>query len=366
MALARIKTWIAGEILKAADQNGEFNNILNNPITLLSPTTGAINFNLQAHTNLIAQTLAVNPVSTAAGRIMFNTALNQFQVDDGTLIRAVPTLSATALTVGKMPLGSTANGFVLANQGGSRVLGLIGTISSQVGSFQADQYTMRTSDATGSWTVSATSSYSANIGTAGPIAGGRDVAAAFASTEVHWYTISTGPLSTAPACIVSSKAPPTGPVMPSSAGYVGWTYLGGSIYSSASTTVPTPMHAVGNRFYYDVNITALNAGASTAETTVVLTSVLPSNAAAWGGRVTAQVTASTAASLLATLLLKTVTGNTFFSLQPLTQVAGNSVSIDSYVEAPNIGQAILYNFATTLAGQGAFIFPMMFTVPNGG
>lgn len=45
MALARSKTWIAGEILTASDLNAEFNNILNNAISLISPLTAALDFN---------------------------------------------------------------------------------------------------------------------------------------------------------------------------------------------------------------------------------------------------------------------------------------------------------------------------------
>lgn len=44
MALARAHVWNPGDLLKAADLNGEFDNILNNPITLISPTTAAIVF----------------------------------------------------------------------------------------------------------------------------------------------------------------------------------------------------------------------------------------------------------------------------------------------------------------------------------
>ena len=43
MALSRLKTWIAGEVLAASDLNSEFNNILTNALTLISPLTGSLN-----------------------------------------------------------------------------------------------------------------------------------------------------------------------------------------------------------------------------------------------------------------------------------------------------------------------------------
>jgi len=42
MALARVKVWIDGEILEASDLNTEFNNILNTPMSLISPLTGTL------------------------------------------------------------------------------------------------------------------------------------------------------------------------------------------------------------------------------------------------------------------------------------------------------------------------------------
>jgi hypothetical protein len=47
MALSRVKTWSSGETLTASDLNAEFNNILNNPMSLLSPLTGALDLNGQ-------------------------------------------------------------------------------------------------------------------------------------------------------------------------------------------------------------------------------------------------------------------------------------------------------------------------------
>ena len=45
MALSRVKTWSAGEVLSASDLNSEFNNILNNALSLISPITGTLDLN---------------------------------------------------------------------------------------------------------------------------------------------------------------------------------------------------------------------------------------------------------------------------------------------------------------------------------
>lgn len=66
MSLARAHTWAVGDLLKSADLNGEFNNILLNPIALISPSTGAINFNLQSHINLVITAISATSGSTGA------------------------------------------------------------------------------------------------------------------------------------------------------------------------------------------------------------------------------------------------------------------------------------------------------------
>jgi hypothetical protein len=100
MSLARVKVWIPGDVLTAADLNGEFNNVLNNPITLISPTTGPINFNSQANTNFVLQNAATTPTPATAGLVYFNTALKAIQVDDGTSIRTIIGTPSTAGTPG--------------------------------------------------------------------------------------------------------------------------------------------------------------------------------------------------------------------------------------------------------------------------
>jgi hypothetical protein len=64
MALSRVRVWIPGDILTAQDLNAEFNNILDNPISLISPTTGAINFNAAAHTGLIPGAITASSANT--------------------------------------------------------------------------------------------------------------------------------------------------------------------------------------------------------------------------------------------------------------------------------------------------------------
>ena len=45
MALSRVTTWIAAEVLTASALNAEFDNILNNAISLISPVTAALDMN---------------------------------------------------------------------------------------------------------------------------------------------------------------------------------------------------------------------------------------------------------------------------------------------------------------------------------
>ena len=44
MALSRVKTWISGEVLTHTDLNAEFDNLLNNALSLISPLTGNLAF----------------------------------------------------------------------------------------------------------------------------------------------------------------------------------------------------------------------------------------------------------------------------------------------------------------------------------
>lgn len=45
MSLSRLKVWISNDTLTASDLNAEFNNIINNPVSLISPLTASLDLN---------------------------------------------------------------------------------------------------------------------------------------------------------------------------------------------------------------------------------------------------------------------------------------------------------------------------------
>lgn len=333
MSLARVKTWIFGERLNSADLNNEFNNILNNPVNLISPSTGAINFAAQAHSGIIP-----SAITTTSG--------SGFQ----------------------SVVGSTSGAGFLANMVGSKVKGLRGSVSSQIGTFNADQYVFQTTAGHGGFVLNSTSDFVVNLGTAGPVANGRDVAAVFASTHVHWYAISTGPNSAALAGIVSSNPPPTGPVMPT--GYPLWTYLGGSVYTSSSTTVALDHHIRGGTAYYNNGTPAiLLNGASTTEATITLTTAMPSNTPNFVFNGQLGVASSAGANFFdVEVYLRTSAGASNYYAPRFSQMSttGATLSIPFHVTAPNVNNQVTYllvlNTATSATLSASVI---SYAVPNG-
>lgn len=166
--------------------------------------------------------------------------------------------------------------------GVSQVQGLRGSIVANVASFAANGYQLKSTASACSLT--ATSSYSINTQTVGPVAGGRDQVAVFGSTDVHFYAITTGGTSTVAAGIASTRTPELGPTLP--AGYTAWAYLASAKYSTGSSAVFVPagskLYVQGARLSYDVPINNLVTGtmgySSTGEVLVSLSSVIPAPA----------------------------------------------------------------------------------------
>lgn len=107
----------------------------------------------------------------------------------------------------------------------------------------AQSVTLKGSSTVPSVTRFAVASITNNIGTAGPVANGRDQAGAFGATaEVHFYFIWNG---TALATTSSLAAPPVGPTLPT--GYTHWAYA--MSVKLTGTNLPQ-VRAFGHRVSY--------------------------------------------------------------------------------------------------------------------
>lgn len=350
--LSRIKTWVAGQILKSSDLNGEFNNILNNPITLISPTTGNIDFNSNQALNFAAENLtSAASGTTPLGRIYYNVGTSSWE----------GIASTGAVVIGPSTAGSTGG-----NATGSRVKNLQGVISTNIGTFTALEYVFRTTDPyVASYVTVATSALSVNTRTTfTDAANGRDTVAALASKEVHWYAISTGPLSTQPQGIVSTRPPMLGPTLPTS--YAGWCYLGASVYSTVGTggvgssgvTSAFNQHVQGAWTIYDGAIVVKSGHTTTAETAISLSTWVPPTADRLRILVIKAGGTTTGGSLEILHFLGVVTGRTAFGMDSnldiigaggFTMRTGNAVA-----ELPQINAApSIFVTQSIVSGQSA-------------
>src|SRR3989304_4252040 len=98
MSLSRVKNWIA-EVLSSSDLNAEFNNILNNPGSLITPITFSLTFT--------DNTYDIGASGASRPRDLF---LSRNAVVGGTLeVTGATTLSA-ALTYGGVTLSNAVTG----------------------------------------------------------------------------------------------------------------------------------------------------------------------------------------------------------------------------------------------------------------
>lgn len=90
MAISRVHTWIANEVLTASDLNAEFNNILNNAISLVSPLTANLNFNNFQATNFRFEVQSSTQAAAQQGRAYYQSTERSLHVDSGTVILRAP------------------------------------------------------------------------------------------------------------------------------------------------------------------------------------------------------------------------------------------------------------------------------------
>ena len=94
MALAALKTWLAGEVLTASDLNAMNTNILNNALALISPLTGTLNVNNNQLTNMRLEVQTATQTSAFSGRAYWQSTEGTLHIDTGTLIGRTPAITA--------------------------------------------------------------------------------------------------------------------------------------------------------------------------------------------------------------------------------------------------------------------------------
>lgn len=105
MAISPYKTFIAGEVLSAADLNASFTQIINNALSLISPLTGTLDANNNAISNLGALTMGGDiglnghNLNTSQGADIASASTIDLNTATGNVVDVTGTTSITTITL---------------------------------------------------------------------------------------------------------------------------------------------------------------------------------------------------------------------------------------------------------------------------
>lgn len=220
----------------------------------------------------------------------------------------------------------------------------------------ADEVVLRNSNGYTTMRVAATGTVTCNVGTAGPVANGRDQSAAFsASSWVHFWWIAKvdGTIAT----IASASA--DAPSLPSE--YTHYAYIGAVYFDGSSHLRKTGIR--GSRAYYVDAINdalVINGGSSTSEATVSLTGYIPPNAIDFQCDIyTASTSTAAARSASFGVVSGLVAARMFVGWAP----AGGVSWGNAYPLLVNINQTMYYSVDNNAAIVYAFV--INYSLPNG-
>ncbi len=90
MAISRVHTWIANEVLTASDLNAEFNNLINNAVSLISPLTANLDFGNFKAVNFRFEVQSSTQAAAQQGRAYYQSTEQSLHIDSGTVILRAP------------------------------------------------------------------------------------------------------------------------------------------------------------------------------------------------------------------------------------------------------------------------------------
>lgn len=279
-------------------------------------------------------------------------------------------LSSKSVT---LPANSVTPAMLTGGVGGySRVIGLtaVNNSGTPVSQYDIDCEAVilfKPSDESLVTVVNPGAAITCNVGTAGPIANGRDQAGAFSSSSwIHFYLIWNG---TTLATLASASAPPSGPTLPT--GYTHWAYVGPDYFTSSSELVETYLR--GARAYYKYRQLGLNGGTQTTDTAVNLASVVPPNAGNWRAELYMTATSSGGGVWTHDVILSILGGGGSNAqcqvAQNLSGLANSTIMSQRFpgIEMPNVGQQFYYrNVVGAGSSASATIYILGYSIPNGG
>jgi hypothetical protein len=247
--------------------------------------------------------------------------------------------------------------------GYSSVRGLMGNVNAAtpLTSFDLSAEAVVLRNATGGVVLrTSTGTLSCSISTAGPVAGGRDQAAAFAGNSwVHLYFIWNG---TTLSLVASNSA--SAPTLP--AGYTHWAYATALRWNASSNIIPGFVR--GRRFIYDAGTAAriINGGAATSFTALNCSAYVPPNApmavmnfymsAAYSSAGTINVTVRPTGS--------TQNGRTICSAW-IGSAGHTGEDVNQMEICMNTSQQLDYKFNVALSSGGLYLDCAGFINPNG-
>jgi hypothetical protein len=250
--------------------------------------------------------------------------------------------------------------------GSYKVVGLVGKNNAATPNtkydMSADAVVLRSTSDGSTITKVNTGTLTNDTSVAGPAAGGKDQAGAFAANNwIHFYFIvkadGTG-LST----LSSLTTPPTGPTLPAT--YTHWAYVGAVRYNATPLLVKTMMR--GAWVYYQepiVSAQILTGGTATVETSITISSHTPPNTLT--NKYFLLCSGQDAAGASGAVNLRVVTAqNRIFAEGPFFNASTFSISQEYEIEYTG---SLFYLWSTSPGvSKSANVYINGYKVPNGG